>query len=72
AECGVYHLDGERINLLNALIGRREKGFAGACVPLDTSSCSTKKPSTTEFFIESFRKIKRFLTTPGVDIPLLA
>ncbi|WP_193786661.1 hypothetical protein, partial [Legionella drozanskii] len=61
-----------RINLLNALIMRRAKGLAGVSAPLDTSSCSIKEPSTTEFFIETFRKIKRFFTQERPDIPVYA
>ncbi len=69
AELGIYHLDSKRINLLNALIVRRAKGAAGISAPLDTSSCTTKEPSTTEFFIETFKKIKRFFTQKGTSIP---
>jgi hypothetical protein len=69
AALGVYHLDVERITLLNALIMRRAKGLSGVSALLDTSSCSIKEPSTTEFFIETFKKIKRFFT---LDIPVFA
>lgn len=72
AEHGLYHLDIERINLLNALIMRRAKGLAGISAPLDTSNCRLKEPSTTEFFIETFKKIKRFFTLDNPDIPVVA
>lgn len=72
AEHGLYHLDVERINLLNALIMRRAKGLAGISAPLDTSNCRLKEPSTTEFFIETFKKIKRFFTLDNPDIPVFA
>ena len=72
AELGLYHLDIERINLLNALIVRRAKGLSGVSTPLDTSSCSIKEPSTTEFFIETFKKIKRFFTLDSPEIPAYA
>ncbi len=72
AELGFYHLDVERINLLNALIMRRAKGLAGVSAPLDTSYCRLKEPSTTEFFIETFKKIKRFFTLDNPDIPVFA
>jgi len=72
AALGIYHLDVERINLLNALIMRRAKGLAGVSMPLDTSSCAVKKPSTTDFFIETFKKIKRFFTLGSPDIPAFA
>ncbi|KTD71611.1 5' DNA primase TraC [Legionella steelei] len=72
AEHGLYHLDIERINLLNALIMRRAKGLAGVSAPLDTSYCRLKEPSTTEFFIETFKKIKRFFTLDNSDIPVFA
>jgi hypothetical protein len=67
AESGLYHLDIERITLLNALILRRAKGAAGITTPLDTSSCASKKTSTTDFFIEAFHSIKRFFTLPQCD-----
>lgn len=72
AALGLYHLDVERINLLNALIMRRAKGLAGISAPLDTSNCRLKEPSTTEFFIETFKKIKRFFTLDNPDIPVFA
>ncbi|CZP46096.1 plasmid replication protein, CyRepA1 family [Legionella pneumophila] len=72
AALGLYHLDVERINLLNALIMRRAKGLAGISAPLDTSHCHLKEPSTTEFFIETFKKIKRFFTLDNPDIPVFA
>ena len=72
SELGLYHLDVERINLLNALIVRRRKGFAGVSTPLDTSSCTVKEPSTTEFFIETFKKIKRFFTLDNPPLPAFA
>ncbi len=72
AALGLYHLDAPRINLLNALIMRRAKGVAGVSAPLDTSSCSIKEASTTEFFVETFRKIKQFFTKNSPDIPVFA
>lgn len=72
AQLGVYHLDVERIHLLNALIVRRKSGVAGLSIPLDTSSCSIKAPSTAEFFIETFKKIKQFFTLNTNDCPMLA
>lgn len=72
SELGLYHLDVERINLLNSLMVRRAKGLAGVSTPLDTSSCTVKEPSTTEFFIETFKKIKRFFTRDCPDIPAYA
>jgi hypothetical protein len=70
AQLGVYHLDVERIHLLNALIVRRKSGIAGLSIPLDTSSCSIKAPSTAEFFIETFKKIKQFFTLNTNDCPM--
>ena len=69
SERGLYHLDVERIHLLNALILRRDKGIAGVSTPLDTSSCALKEPSTTEFFIETFRNIKEFFSLKPLDNP---
>ena len=70
AELGLYHLDNERINLLNALIMRRAKGLAGISAPLDTSSCRIKEPSPTEFFIEAFKKIKQFFSLDCPNTPV--
>jgi hypothetical protein len=72
ASLGRYHLDSKRITLLNALIMRRAKGIAGISAPLDTSSCNIKAPSTTDFFIETFKKIKRFFTPDYPDMPVFA
>ena len=72
AELGLYHLDVERVSLLNALIMRRAKGLAGVSAPLDTSSCAIKEPTTAEFFIETFKKIKRFFTLEHSGSPTLA
>ena len=72
ASLGLYHLDSERITLLNALIMRRAKGIAGISAPLDTSSCNIKAPSTTDFFIETFKKIKQFFTPDYPDMPVFA
>ncbi|MBA2649394.1 MAG: hypothetical protein H0U75_07330 [Legionella sp.] len=72
SQMGLYHLEAPRINLLNALILRRAKGLAGVTTPLDTSSCKIKEPSTTEFFIETFKKIKRFFTQDTTKIPAFA
>ena len=72
AQLGVYHLDVERTRLLNALILRRKNGVAGLSVPLDTSSCAIKEPTTAEFFIETFKKIKRFFTLEHSGNPAFA
>ena len=65
-------LDVERTRLLNALILRRKNGVAGLSTPLDTSFCAIKEPTTAEFFIETFKKIKRFFTQDCPDTPTFA
>lgn len=62
AEEGVYHLDVERTQLLNALIHRRQSGMAATATPLDTSSIAVKEANPVSFFVDSFNKIKRFFT----------
>ena len=66
-EHGMYQLDRARLDFLNALIARRANGVAGLYTPLDTASCRLKEPSTTEFFVNAFKKIKRFFTPDVVD-----
>ena len=69
---GVYHLDPERNQLLNALLMRRKAGLAGLSAPLDTSSIAVKKETSVAFFIDCFKKIKDFFTPQLCNPPLLA
>jgi hypothetical protein len=51
----------------------RDAGIAGVSAPLDTSSVAVKKESpSVEFFVDCFRKIKRFFTEPNPPEPLFA
>jgi hypothetical protein len=71
ADEGVYHLDVNRTQLLNALVLRRKGGLTSVTTPLDTSSVNAKKETTTAFFVECFTKIKNFFTLPSINPPLL-
>jgi phage/plasmid primase-like uncharacterized protein len=71
AELGIYHLDGERIRLLNALLLRRKKGIASIGVPLDTSSVRVKKETPLTFFIDCFNKVKQVFTLTDTSLPLV-
>lgn len=62
AEEGIYHLDANRLSLLNSLITRRKPQATGLNTPLDTSSVKVKEPAPIAFFVECFQKIKRFFT----------
>lgn len=72
AEDGIYHLDGNRTQLLNALLARRQSGMAGISTPLDTSSVNPKKETSVDFFVDCFRKVKNFFTLADAAPPLLA
>jgi len=69
AEEGVYHLDGERTRLLNALLHRRLTGHASTSLPLDTSSLAVKESAPLSFFIDCFKAIKRLLAPDESLIP---
>ncbi len=72
AEEGVYHLDVNRTQLLNALLLRRKGGLTHLTTPLDTSSVKPRHETTTAFFVECFTKIKQFFTTTAcLNPPLL-
>ena len=57
---GMYHLDGERVALLNALIARRRAGLPGVSMPLDTTSVAVKKTTTLDVLGACLQGIKRF------------
>lgn len=59
-ENGMYHIDGDRARLLNALITRRRAGLAGVAIPLDTTSVPAKKSATLEVLGACLQGIKRF------------
>ena len=66
---GVYQINPERLQLMNALLLRRQQGFSGVQVPLDTSSVSLKKERPVGFLSEFLIHIKRFLEVPELVIP---
>ena len=60
AEDGVYHLDLERIQLLNNIIYRRKIGTMGANIPIDTSKLPEKRVIKPELISKCLQKIKTF------------
>lgn len=60
SELATYHVDVERLDLLNALLLRRKAGMMGAHVPLDTSSILPKKTTVMEVLNTCMDGIKRF------------
>ena len=60
AEDGVYHLDLERIQLLNNIIYRRKIGTMGAHIPIDTSKLPEKRVIKPELISKCLQKIKTF------------
>ena len=71
SENAIYHLDIERIQLLNALMKRRTSGLLAVSTPLNTSSVAVKKELSAEFFVDCFHKIKKFFTAPEYFSPAL-
>lgn len=69
---GSYHLDSERIDLLNGLLLRRKAGMTGVTLPLNTSSVTVKKETPIDFFVDCFKKIKAFFTFYPDYMPLPA
>ena len=60
AEEGVYHLDLERITLLNNILYRRKIGLMGSHIPIDTSKLPEKRVVKPELIAKCLRKIKGF------------
>jgi hypothetical protein len=64
SELGAYHLDNERLDLLNALVLRRRERFIGVTIPLDTSTIAPKKTTALDVLTNCMDKIKRFFKQP--------
>jgi hypothetical protein len=60
AEEGVYHLDIERIQLLNNILYRRKVGLMGSHIPIDTSKLPEKRVVKPELISKCLQKIKEF------------
>ena len=60
AEEGVYHLDIERIQLLNNILYRRKVGLMGSHIPIDTSKLPEKRVVKPELISKCLQKIKGF------------
>jgi len=69
ADKGVYHVDCERTELLNALLTRRNSQIAGQSIPLDAASFTKENKSGLERFIESITKIKALFSSQGIGLP---
>lgn len=61
-EEGVYHLDLERIQLLNNIIYRRKLGISGSHIQIDTSNLPEKRKVKPELISKCLKKIKEFFT----------
>jgi len=57
---GVYHLDAERILLLNNIIYRRKMGTMGSHMPMNTSKLPEKRIVKPELVSKCLQKIKAF------------
>ena len=69
-EKGLYHLDIERIELMNALIMRRRLNIMGTGIPLDAASKLTKKQSCLHSLMEGLAKIKAFLAPTPLNLAI--
>jgi len=74
SELGTYHVDNERIDLLNALVFRRRTNFLGVSIPLDTSTIAPKKTTALDVLTTCMDSIKRFFrpTSNGLSDLCLA
>ena len=74
SELGTYHVDIERIDLLNALVFRRRATFMGVSIPLDTSTIAPKKTTALDVLTTCMDGIKRFFsqTSDGLSSICLA
>jgi len=57
-----YHLDGDRIQLLNVILLKRRAGRLGAAIPLDTQSVKVKKIASLDTLTGCLQSIKRFFS----------
>lgn len=69
-EKGLYHLDIERIELMNALIMRRRSNIMSTGIPLDAASKLTKKQSCMHSLMEGLAKIKAFLAPAPLNLAI--
>ena len=60
SENATYHIDEDRISLLNGILLKRRKGFLGSSIPLDTQSIATKKATPLDTLTMCLESIKRF------------
>jgi len=67
AENATYHVDGDRLQLLNGIITKRRAGLMGACIPLDTQSVAVKKVTPLDTLTACLQSIKRFFSPPEPD-----
>lgn len=70
AEKGLYHLDSERIELMNALTIRRRSTSMSAGIPLDAASKLPKKQSCMHSLREGLAKIKAFLAPKSLNLAI--
>ena len=68
SELGTYHVDNERLDLLNALVSRRRARVMGVGIPLDTSTIAPKKTTAMDVLTTCMDSIKRFLRPTSEDL----
>jgi len=70
SEQATYHVNGERIQLLNAILIKRSAGLMGASIPLDTQSLAVKKMTTLDTLTTCLQRIKQFFMPGLPDLAL--
>ena len=68
AENATYHVDGDRVLLLNGILLKRRAGLIGAGIPLDTQSVTVKKQTPLETLTVCLQSIKRFFSPITPDL----
>ncbi len=64
AENAHYHVNGDRLQLLNTLLLQRQAGIFGKSIPLDTQSVKVKTFTPLETLTACLHSIKRFFSPP--------
>ncbi len=70
AENATYHVNGDRLQLLNTLLLKRQAGILGASIPLDTQSVKVKTITPLETLTTCLQSIKRFFSPPMPGLAL--
>lgn len=62
SENATYHIDGDRLQLINGILQKRRAGIMGTCIPLNTSSIPAKKITALDTITTCMQRIKDFFT----------